>query len=182
MSATLNLDKFKLMWLFEGACGRSHLRWDIYEMFVNDIFPQLDDAEREFLYTYIKRDTSWHWENKEYRDQTPYEYWQQVLARFNPANQYRITMKKGREKKVVEENAYLWDGKFYVAWNRFCDSQYIKNVEHKPYKKCVNNLCKSKNMCLRFNTFKEGDDVSRDNPTLWNCDRCDLIIEGKENE
>ena len=41
MAAKLTLNKFELMWLFEGAAGKSHLRWGIYEMFVNKVWPQL---------------------------------------------------------------------------------------------------------------------------------------------
>lgn len=93
MAATLTLNKFELMWLFEGAAGKSHLRWDIYPMFADTIYRQLNDDEREFLYTYIKRDTSWLWENKTGLDETPHKYWLQVLARYNPANQYEVTLK-----------------------------------------------------------------------------------------
>lgn len=175
MAATLTLNKFELMWLFEGAAGKSHLRWDIYPMFADTIYRQLNDDEREFLYTYIKRDTSWLWENEKYRDETPYKYWLQVLARYNPANQYEVTLKDEKGKEIVASDAYLWDGKYHVGWNRYCSPENIVKVTHKPYKKCINTLCKAKDICLRFIERKEGDNFL-DN-VKWCCDKCDFIIE-----
>lgn len=148
MAAILSLDRFELMWLVEGAVGKSHLRWGIYDMMVNDVWPQLNDNEREFLYTYIKRDLSWHFENS--TDTTPRDYFYQMLARYNPANQYRVTLKRGREKSVVEENAYLWNDKYYVGWQRYCAPEYVKKVERKSYYICENLYCMAKDHCLRF--------------------------------
>ena len=175
MAATLTLNKFELMWLFEGAAGKSHLRWDIYPMFADTIYRQLNDDEREFLYTYIKRDTSWFWENKKYRDETAYKYWLQVLARYNPANQYEVTLQDEKGKQIVVNDAYLWDGKYQVGWNRYCAPENIVNVKRKPYKKCNNTLCKAKDTCIRFIEYKESDNVL-DNAN-WCCDKCDFIIE-----
>lgn len=148
MAATLSLDRFELMWLVEGAVGKSHLRWGIYDMMVNDVWPQLNDNEREFLYTYIKRDISWHFENS--TDTTPRDYFYQMLARYNPVNQYRVTLKRGREKSVVEENAYLWNDKYYVGWQRYCAQEYVKKVERKSYRVCTNENCSLKDTCIRY--------------------------------
>ena len=170
----MNLDRFRLMWLAEGAIGKSHLRWDVYEMFVNDIWPQLTDNEREFIYTYIKRDTAWHWERMTPGDETPHENWLQMLARFNPSNQYRVTMREGRKKFQIADNAYLWNGKYYVGWQRYCAPEYIRKVEHKPYRKCINQWCKSRESCKRWSEYKEGDDVLDSNS--YGCEKCDLML------
>lgn len=173
MAAKIKLDKFQLMWLFEGAAGKSHLRWDIYKMFIDNIYPQLDDDEREFLYTYIKRDTAWLWENKTLGDETPYKYWQQVLARFNPANQYMVTAKDG--EKTATKQAYKWDGKLYVKWNGWFADEYITEVKQCKFKGCNNNLCAKCHDCLRY-INRETTVLDSDN-SQWLCEKCDMLIE-----
>lgn len=173
MSATLNLDRFQLMWLCEGAMGKSHLRWDIYPMMVNDVWPQLSDGEREAIFAYIKRDESWKFnDNLEY-DETPRKYFLQMLARYNPANQYIVTLKDGRKKQVAD-NAYLWNGKYYVGWQRYCAPENIVNVEQKPYKMCSNEWCKARQACLRFPSI-DGDIMLNDN-RHYLCNSCDFFI------
>lgn len=174
MAATLNLDWQELLWLCEGAMGKSHLRWGIYDMMVNKVFPQLNEHERECVYTYLKRDTSWLWERKSALDDTPYEYWLQTLARFNPANQYLVTMKDegGKEIKV---DAYMWNNRYYTAWNRYCADEFIVDVKCKLYSKCSNDLCQSKQQCLRYINYKDGDNKFN-NRERWACDKCDYII------
>lgn len=179
MAAKIKLDKFQLMWLFEGAAGKSHLRWDIYQMFIDDIYPQLDDNEREFLYIYIKRDTSWMWENRGKADETPYNYWLQVLARYNPSNQFIVTAEYNGEKET--KDAYLWDGKYYVGYNNYFANEYIVNVEQKPYKKCLNELCGKHQQCKRYTTHKFGDEVI-DELKSYYCNKCDMLIEDDETD
>lgn len=178
MSAKLSLNKFQLMWLFEGAAGKSHLRWDIYKMFIDDIYPQLDNNEREFLYTYIKRDTSWLWENKSLGDETPYQYWLQVLARYNPANQFTITAEYEDEKEI--RDAYMWDGKYYIGFNRYFANEFIVKKEQKSFTKCTNKHCKSAPNCLRFLKYKDGDTLINESHERWWCEKCDYIIEDKK--
>ena len=178
MSATLKLDKHELLWLAEGAMGKSHLRWDIYPMFVNTIFPQLNNDEREFIYAYLKRNTSWLWENKTSLDETPHQYWLQTLARYNPANQYKVTLKRGREKQIIQNDCYLWNGLYYTDFTRYCAPEYIKKVERKPYKKCKNSLCAAQTKCLRFLECADADKVI-DNQQ-WACEKFDFIIEKSE--
>jgi carboxylesterase type B len=116
MAATLRLDKFSLMYLIEGAVGNSQLRWDIYPKMVNDVWPQLTESEREFIFTYVKRDDSWYFNTEmQHVDETAKEYYLQMLARYNPANQWVVTMRKGREKKtnsrqriLVERQVLCW--------------------------------------------------------------------------
>lgn len=176
MSATLTLDRFELLWLFEGAVGKSHLRWDIYPMFVDKVYPQLSDDEREAIYTYAKRDSSWLFEGK-YVDKTAAEYFKQMLARFNPSNQYVVTMKKGRAKQQ-KVDAYLFAGNYYISWQKLCAPEYIKRVEKKPYKTCTNDYCKSKTVCKRYLEHKEGN-ITLEGP-LFRCDNCVMLINVEE--
>jgi hypothetical protein len=176
MAATLRLDKFQLMYLLEGAVGKSHLRWDIYPMMVNDVWPQLTESEREFIFTYVKRDDSWYFcDEKQYVDETAKEYYLQMLARYNPANQYGVTMKKGRGARQIANDAYLWDGKYYVGWQRYCAPEYITKVEQKPYNKCGNVQCKMRDICLRQINFNFGD-KTLDGSGVWSCENCDFLI------
>ena len=176
MSATLKLDRFQLMWLAEGAIGKSHLRWDVYPMFVNDVWPQLTESEREAIFTYIKRDSSWHFNNERpHGDETAKQYFLQMLARFNPANQYVVTLKEGRKKAIVVNDAYYFDGKYYVGWQRYCAPEYIVKVEQKPFLKCSNRFCIARNMCVRNLDHKDGDKYFA-NDSDWACDNCDMII------
>ena len=173
--ATINLDKFEILWFCEGAIGKSHLRWGIYDKMVDEVYPVLSEDERVFVYTYLKRDTAWHWTRRTLGDETPYEYWQQMLARFNPANQYKVTMKRGREKKQVVE-AYLFKGKYYINWKSYCDPNYIKDIEALPFKKCINSWCGSRDICKRFCLHPTLDDKLVDGMGHWACSKCDLII------
>lgn len=174
MSAILKLDRFQLMWLCEGAMGKSHLRWDIYPMMVNDVWPQLSDGEREAIFTYVKRDESWKF-NDNY-DKTAKEYYLQMLARYNPANQYKVTLKNGRKKQVAD-NAYLWDGKYYVGWQRYCAPEHVIKVENKPYKKCNNDWCAAaqNDTCLRYRSYNHGDELLNDT-ACHKCECCDFVI------
>ena len=174
MSAKLKLNKFELMWLFEGAAGKSHLRWGVYEMFVNKIYPQLNDDEREFLYTYIKRDTAWLWEHNTKIDETPYQYWLQVLARYNPSNQYTVTAKHNDLEET--KDAYLWNGKYYTNFTMYFAKEYITDIKQKPFKKCMNELCGKHEKCKRYTTYESGEEVI-DNLVSYYCDKCDLLIE-----
>lgn len=172
MPATLKLNRFELMWLAEGAIGRSHLRWDVYPMFVNDVWSQLTDGERDSIYTYMKRDNEWKFE-AETEDDTAKEYWLQLLARYNPSNQYTVVMKQGRKKETVD-NAYLWDGKYYVGWNRHCEPAYIESVKQKPYTMCANIYCSSCDKCKRYKYRKDGDKTL---DSRFACEHCDMLIE-----
>lgn len=177
MSATLRLDRFNLLWYLEGAVRGSHLRWDIYPTFVNDVFPQLSESERECIYTYAKRDLSEMFDRKP--DSTESEYFRQLLARFNPANQYVVTLKDGRKKEVAD-NAYLWNGKYYIGWQRYCGEDYIIKVEQKPFGKCANEWCERSSCCLRYITRESGDTIAEGLDYNFHYDNCDLMIYYKE--
>lgn len=177
--ALVKLDKFEILWLCEGAMGKSHLRWSIYDKMIDEIFPILSDDEREFIYTYLKRDTSWLWEKKTIGDTMPYEYWLQTLARYNPTNQFTVRLRNGRITQTAD--AYLWNGKYYTTTNRFCAPEYIKSVKQKPYKQCCNKWCGVKDSCKRFTTKPEKDVELVGSGSCWTCDKCDLVINNSDD-
>lgn len=174
MAATLSLDWHELLWYLEGGMCGSHLRWSIYSQFVNDVFPQLNERERECVYAYAKRDLE---EKIIYMEEYPRECFMQLLARFNPANQYRVVM-RGKDIKQTADNAYLWKGKYYIGWQRYCGEEYIKKIEQKPYRKCMNDRCEMHKQCLRYTDWEEGDKMLDNSlPAAWFCKKCDFLIE-----
>lgn len=177
MAAKLTLDRFRLLWLLEGAVGKSHLRWDIYDMFVNDVFPQLSDSEREAIYTYTKRDLSWHFEGSN-AGKTDHNLFLQMLARFNPANQYVVTLQDGDKGKKEVVDAYIWDNKYFTKMNRFCAPEYIIDIKKKPHKLCCNKLCKKHMECLRYRNKLEDEEFGAYLMSQqFACKDCDLKIE-----
>lgn len=129
MAATVTLNWHELLWWLQGGMSGSHLRWSVYEDFVDRVWPQLDDKERENIYTCAKRDLSWHFEG-DYVDKTPHQYFLQLLARFNPENQYIVTLKESR-RKCIKKQAYLWNDRYYVGWSRYCAPEFIVKAEKK---------------------------------------------------
>ena len=111
---TLNLDWREVLWWMQGGMAGSHLRWSVYEDMVNKVWPQCSEQERRNLWLIMRRDLgSWwrpdgwsgfnlataHGEGewkpaaaKVITDTTPWMYFRQVLARFDPENQYAVTM------------------------------------------------------------------------------------------
>lgn len=178
MAATITLNWQEVLWYLQGGMSGSHLRWSIYEDMVNKIYPQLTSNERECIFAYAKRDLSWHFNGENsHLDETPRKMFLQMLARYNPANQFQIILKKGREKRQIVD-AYLWDDLYYIDWSRYCAEEYIKSVQQTPYSKCTNKMCVAKDVCLRYTTYEQGDTLMDNNRDFY-CDRCDMVITGK---
>ena len=170
MPATLTLDWHQLIWFLEGAARGSHLRWGVYEDMVNLVWPQLEEQERENFYAIARRNLL---EDMERYPDGGLPRFRQMLARFDPAHQYKITLKDGRKPGQVVR-AYLWERKYYVDWQRYCPIEFIKSFEQLPYTKCCNTCCAAKDQCLRFTTRKDGDPTF-EKPKVWICDKCDFI-------
>lgn len=160
----------------------SHLRWSVYEDFVNKVYPQLDEKERENIYTYAKRDLSWHFEG-DYVDETAREYFRHLLARFSPANQYNVDLIYDGKKHIVKD-AYLWEDKYYVDWCKYCASEYIIAVHQRPFAKCNNLACKSVDKCLRTRMYDDAETTSEKDylkQGAYPCDKCDFFISIKDD-
>ena len=116
---TLNLNWCEVLWWMQGGMNGSHLRWSVYEDMVNKVWPQCSEQERRNLWLIMRRDLGcgfdfanahgdgeWrpaaavltYSDDKRYdeakviTDITPWMYFRQVLARFDPENQYAVTM------------------------------------------------------------------------------------------
>lgn len=107
----LTLDWRKVLWWMQGGMAGSHLRWSVYEDMVNKVWPQASEQERRNIFAIMKRDLGKYWRPEgwnghehmkepgegEWRKETytsdSWTKFRQVLARFNPDNQYAVTLK-----------------------------------------------------------------------------------------
>ena len=106
----LSLDWREVLWWMQGGMAGSHLRWGVYEDMVNKVWPQCSEQERRNLWLVMRRDLGTYWRpcgwqgmdfdkqgegkwSADILDETPWMYFRQVLARFNPENQYAVTMR-----------------------------------------------------------------------------------------
>ena len=107
----LELDWREVLWWMQGGMAGSHLRWSVYEDMVNRVWPQASEQERRNMFLIMRRDLGSYWRPKEWNghshmtedgegpwredifDKTPWIYFRQVMARFDPDNQYAVTMK-----------------------------------------------------------------------------------------
>lgn len=141
----LELDWREVLWWMQGGMAGSHLRWSVYEDMVNRVWPQASEQERRNIFLIMRRDLGSYWRPKEWNghshmtedgegpwredifDKTPWMYFRQVLARFDPDNQYFVTMKD--VDQFVRIRAYKWEGKYCIDWSRRCDETKIVKVE-----------------------------------------------------
>lgn len=118
---TLNLNWREVLWWMQGGMAGSHLRWSVYEDMVNKVWPQCSEQERRNIHYVMERDLGTYWRNSDgewkptmddvrgkmddvsqpsaithqpsyITDTTPWMYFRQVLARFDPENQYAVTI------------------------------------------------------------------------------------------
>ena len=164
---TLNLDWREVLWWMQGGMAGSHLRWSVYEDMVNKVWPQCSEQVRRNIHYVMERDFGTYWRNSdgewkpesEIFDKTPWMYFRQVLARFDPENQYAVTMRypdcntlerilqttpkasiistpKPSKVRVYPMplqpfiiRGYKWQGEYYIDWSRRCDESRVTNVE-----------------------------------------------------
>lgn len=118
----MNLEYREVLWWMQGGMSGSHLRWSVYEDMVNKVWPQCSEQERRNLWLFMRRDLGYWWRpdgwqgidfdkpgegewREDITDETPWMYFRQVLARFDPDNQYAVTM-----DCTVEQESPFGDG------------------------------------------------------------------------
>jgi hypothetical protein len=104
----------------QGGMAGSHLRWSVYEDMVNKVWPQCSEQERRNLWLIMRRDLGSYWRPDEWsgfdlanahgegewrpeneiKDTTPWMYFRHVLARFDPDNQWAVTIKVKSESML----------------------------------------------------------------------------------
>ena len=134
----------------KGGMSGSHLRWSVYEDMVNLVWPKCSEQERRNMFLIMRRDLGTYWRPDgwngharmtekgegewkpadEIFDRTPWERFRQVLARFDPDNQYEVKMRlKSTKERYFTVRAYLWDGEYRVDWSRRCDYASVAEVK-----------------------------------------------------
>ena len=107
----LNLDWREVLWWMQGGMAGSHLRWSVYEDMVNRVWPQATEQERRNMFLIMRRDLGSYWRpdgwnghahmkekgegpwRTDISDLTAHKHFRQVLARFDPDNQFAVTMR-----------------------------------------------------------------------------------------
>lgn len=120
----VGLDIFEMYYLLESCLRGSHLRSRTILRFVDEWYELFTKEQRDKLYydtlrlvynNYFSPFASCCGADKIF------------MARFNPDNQYKITLSNGRETKIV--NTFKTNNKYYVKSNRYCAEEYIKKIE-----------------------------------------------------
>lgn len=166
-----NLDQFDILHWMEGCAIGSHLRQGIWERAIDEFFPKLTQRQRETIYTYAKRDLSRNFTSFDGIPHYAADIFNQFLARYNPANQYRVTAEREGEKETSD--AYKWKGKYYISSKVWISPDYITEIKHKPFDMCGSIMCSVHDTCARYKPNVE---------RLRYYDHCDMYISKEELE
>ena len=120
----VELDMFEMYCLLESCIRGSHLRSGTILRFVDDWYELFTKEQRDKLYYDTLRLI---YDNNFVPCDSCCGADKIFMSRFNPKNQYRVTVSNGRETKTV--NAFKMNNKYYVKSNRFCAEEYIKKIE-----------------------------------------------------
>lgn len=120
----VELDMFEMYCLLESCIRGSHLRSGTILRFVDDWYELFTKEQREKLYYDTLRLI---YDNNFVPCDSCCGADTVFMARYNPDNQYRVTVSDGRETKTV--NAFKMNNKYYVKSNRFCAEEYINKIE-----------------------------------------------------
>ena len=176
---TLTLDWREVLWWMQGGMAGSHIRWSVYEDMVNRVWPQCDEQTRRNLHYVMRRDLGYYWRpagwsgyklpatgegewkpEAEIHDRTPWLYFRQVLARFDPDQQWAVTLRcpdsdtldwhlrvtpqasiisrpnipKGKhwqsDTATLTVRAYRWQDDYRIDWDRRVAPDVIIKTEH----------------------------------------------------
>lgn len=169
----VSIDKFGLLHWMHGCAIGSHLRQGIWRRAVDEFYGKLTIDEREFVYTYAKRDIAPIFQPKDIGG-SPYQHFGHedffhFLACYNPANRYNVSM-EGKGVKAQTVKAYKWEGNYHVGFNRFCAPEYTKKATPCGFTDC-GLACKLHEHCARFNA------LSGERLNLYADSECDWFID-----
>ena len=120
----VDLDIHEMFYLLESCLRGSHLRSSTILRYVDDWYNLLSPSQRHKLYEWTLI-LVYYGEFKIRSEACGAD--RIFMARYNPDNQYRVTVSDGVNTETVE--AFKLDGRYWIKSNRVCAEEYIKNVE-----------------------------------------------------
>lgn len=120
----VNLDIHEMFYLLESCLRGSHLRSSTILKYVDDWYSLFSTSQRKRLYEWTLR-LVYDGEFKQRPEACGAD--RIFMARFDPDNQYRVTVSDGEKTETVE--AFKLDGRYWVKSNRRCAEKYIKRIE-----------------------------------------------------
>lgn len=120
----VELDMFEMYCLLESCIRGSHLRSGTILRFVDDWYELFTKEQRDKLYYDTLRLI---YDNNFVPCDSCCGADKIFMSRFNPKNQYRVTVSDGRETMTVD--SFKMNNKYYVKSNRYCAEEYIKKIE-----------------------------------------------------
>lgn len=120
----VELDMFEMYCLLESCIRGSHLRSGTILRFVDDWYELFTKEQREKLYYDTLRLI---YDNNFVPCDSCCGADTVFMARYNPDNQYRVTVSDGSQTETVD--AFLLDGKYYIKSRRFCAEEFITKIE-----------------------------------------------------
>lgn len=121
---TVDLDIFEMHYLLESCLRGSHLRSSTILKYVDDWYSLQSPSQRQCLYDWTLRLVY----DGEFKQRPAACGADRIfMARYNPDNQYRVTVSDGVKTKTVE--AFKLDGRYWVKSNRCCAEECITKIE-----------------------------------------------------
>ena len=124
----IDLDKFQILYYLEGCAHGSHLRQGCWHQMIN-LYPKFTQEERDFLYTYAKRDIAPLFGRSFADGSRPCgaENFDQFLACFDKDNRYMVTAQDGERTETAE--TYLYNGHYWTSGVMRFENRCITNIE-----------------------------------------------------
>lgn len=94
------------------------LRATILDKIIDTWYPQMSKDQRHAVYSFFMR---------QYGDDEKTERQKRLLARFDPKNQYDVVTEY--EGNTQSNNAYLFEGKYFVGNNTYIEPKCILTIE-----------------------------------------------------
>ena len=120
----VELDIFEMYYLLESCLRGSHLRSGTILRFVDDLYELFTKEQREKLYYDTLRLI---YDNNFVPCDSCCGADTVFMARYNPDNQYRVTVSDGKQTQTVD--AFLLNGRYYIKSNRVCAPEFITKIE-----------------------------------------------------
>lgn len=117
--AKITIDFFELAFLAETCIPpRPIARVMFWHRLINDIYYQLNDGERQNMFEWMQRSSSFDLNNEDC---------QWFFARFNPKNQFEVSCFHRGKAEAIQ--CFKRDDKYWTAINTSINQDYIKSVK-----------------------------------------------------